>query len=187
MQRVMLLLLVACATEPAPPSNPESLFGTWRYLPADPTRTPVEERQLVTFAEDGTYTIEDPSDVQTGRYQLAGHDLTITMADGFITTGVAATDDRMVIDALFPQGDIEIAGTWIGTQSAPDVTSTITLELDADGTAHLGQSGTLSGEDDATWLHADPFMVLTFANPTRTRAMPVLPGVALGEWLYERM
>jgi hypothetical protein len=187
MQRVMLLLLVACATEPAPPSNPESLFGTWRYLPADPTRTPVEERQLVTFTDDGTYEIADPDGTQAGTFRYDAGELTITTSDGFIATGVAATETHLVIDALFPRGDADVAGTWVGTQSSPIATSTITLELRADGTAHLGQVGSFEADDEATWTLADPFAVLTFTSPTRSRSFPVLPGLAIGEWLYERM
>jgi hypothetical protein len=187
MQRVMLLsCLVACATEASSPP-PAELIGTWRYLPSAPERTPVEERQLVTFADDGTYEIAEPDGTQAGTFRYDDGELTITTGDGFIATGVAATETHLVIDALFPRGGADVAGTWVGTQSSPIATSTITLELRADGTAHLGQVGSFEADDEATWTLADPFAVLTFTSPTRSRSLPVLPGLAIGEWLYERI
>jgi hypothetical protein len=185
-----VVMIAACAApSPASLTNVDDLVGTWRFLPHDPSRTPVEERELVELRADGHYTITNRHGPQSGTFELDGNELTIYSPSGsWISTGVAASADRLLTDAVFrTDGSADLVGTWTGTQSSPQVTTTIELELRPDGTAHVRQTGSLSGDDQATWQLEDPFAILTFTDPVRERAFPVLPGVAIGEWMYERL
>jgi hypothetical protein len=186
-----IVLCAACAEEslpvPVPPSG--DLIGTWRYMPFYPDRTPVDEREIVVFGADGLYSISDADGSQSGSYEIDGHDLTIhSSAGGWITTGVAVTADRMIIDALFPAGPSDgLIGSWTGVQSSETESSVVALELRTDGTAHFEQTGSLSEAEDATWIHDDPYALVMFTGSTRTKAYPALPDFAIGEWLYERI
>ena len=89
---------------------------------------------------------------------------------------------------MFPTGETDgLVGTWSGTQSTESATSVTELELRADGSGHLVQTGSSSDDVDATWIHDDPYAVITFMGVTRPRSLPTIPGVAIGEWLYERL
>lgn len=187
------LSFAACAAEPAPPTpQTGDAVGTWRFLPHDPTRTPVDERQVLELHGDGTYAIRDRHGTETGSYELDGHDLTMRpRTGGFVTTGFAATADRLLADALFPDGaraDADsVIGRWIGGQASSQTSTEVALELRADGTAHLEQTGELADAADGTWSEDAPYVLLTFASTSLTKPFPVLPGIALGEWLYERI
>jgi hypothetical protein len=196
MHRVVILVAVvgACAqqqsTQQPPPVDPGAIVGTWRFLPRDPTRTPPEEREVVELAADGGYAIRNRRGTQTGTYELDGAYLTIGAdTDAWITTGIAASADRLLIDAVFPAavGADGLVGTWAGAQSSPQATTEIEIELRGDGSARVSQSGSLEGEDAATWAMEEPFAVLTFDHPTRAKAFGAIPGVAIGEWMYERL
>ena len=185
-----ILLFAACAADPAPVQVPsDDLVGTWRYLPVDPSRTPLDERELVVFGADGLYSIRDSRGAQSGSYEVDGHDLTIhSSTGGEITTGFAARADRLIIDALFPMGPSDgLIGTWTGVQSSETESSVVALELRTDGTAHFEQTGSIMEQADATWIRDDPYAVVMFSGTTRSKSYPALPDVAIGEWLYERV
>lgn len=189
MLRALLLLAVsACGVEsPLPPPDHE-LIGTWRFVPTRST-TAVEEREVLVFGADGHYSMTDPRSAKTGTFEIAGNDVTITSSAGdWITTSYAATHDRLIVDALLPAGETDgLVGTWVGAQSTSKSTSVMELELRADGTGHLLQTGSWSDDVSATWLRADPYAVITFDGATRPRSLPALPGIAIGEWMYERV
>lgn len=189
MHRVLLVLtLSACAVEaPLPPADHE-LIGSWRLIPTK-AETPLEQREVLVFGADGRYTKQSLRSADAGRFELDGNDVTILPgAGGWISTGFAVTPDRLIFDALFPTGETDgLVGTWTGTQSTADVTSVLELELRADGTGHLVQTGSLSDDINATWIRSDPYAVVTFEGVTRPRSLPSLPGIAIGEWLYERI
>lgn len=186
MHRVMLVFVAACAAEPTPPPPDHELLGSWRYVPQDPT-TPADDRQVLVFAADGRYSIREGDELQTGAFEIAGDALTLHTSRGFVTTGVAITSTHLLVDALFPAGDnAGLVGTWIGAQSSAVADTQIELVLRADGTAHLSQTGSLADDIDATWVQQEPYAVLTFAGTTRPKLFPALPGIAIGEWLYER-
>jgi hypothetical protein len=189
MHRVLLVLtLSACAVDaPLPPADHE-LIGIWRLIPTK-AETPIEQREVLVFGADGHYTKQNLRNADAGRFELDGNDVTILpTAGGWISTGFAVTPDRLIFDALFPVGETDgLVGTWSGTQSTADVTSVLELELRADGTGHLVQTGSLSDDINATWVRSDPYAVVTFEGVTRPRSLPSLPGIAIGEWLYERI
>jgi hypothetical protein len=191
MCRVLLLLIIsACAVEPTPPPPPpdHGLIGTWRYVPVR-ADIAVDQRQVLVFGADGRYSMHDPRSAEAGTFEIAGNDVTISSsASSWITTGYAVTSDRLIVDALLPVGATDgLVGTWIGSQSSDQATSAIELELRADGTGHLVQTGSESDDVNATWVRDDPYAVITFEGRTRARSLPTLLGVAIGEWLYERV
>jgi hypothetical protein len=187
-----LLVVCACASEAAVPLPSGDVIGTWRHLPHDPTRTAIEEREVVELRADGSYSIvkRGGRGIDRGTYVIDGNALTIrSHAGGWITTGFAATEELLVIDALFPEDidDDGFVGTWRGAQSSSVASTEIRFELRRDGTARMEQTGALSEALEVTWRHDAPFVLVTFTQPTRTRALPALPGIAIGEWLYERI
>lgn len=189
MHRVLLVLVVsACSVDAPLPPPDHGLIGSWRLIPAKP-ETPIEQREVLVFGADGRYTKQNLRKADAGRFELEGNDITIEpSAGGWISTGYAVTEDRLIFDALFPVGETDgLVGTWAGTQSTADVTSVLELELRADGTGHLVQTGSLSDDINATWIRIDPYAVVTFEGVSRPRSLPSLPGIAIGEWLYERM
>jgi hypothetical protein len=190
MYRALIVLVAACATDPelVPPPPDHSLIGAWRYIPRS-SETPVDERQVLEFDAEGRYSIRGPHDAESGTFNLEGNDVTLrSSTGGWVTTGYAVTADRLIVDALFPaDGTDGLVGTWIGTQSSDQTTSLIELSLRADGTAHLGQTGSFSDDVEATWIHVAPYAVITFAGMTRPKSFPALLDVAIGEWLYERI
>lgn len=189
MHRVLLVLVMsACTVEPALPPHDHELIGSWRLIPTK-ADTPVDQLEVLVFGADGRYTKQNRRSADAGRFELEGNDITILpTAGGWISTGYAVTSDRLIFDALFPVGDTDgLVGTWSGTQSTADVTSVLELELRADGTGHLVQTGSLADDIDATWIRSDPYAVITFEGVTRPRSLPSLPGIAIGEWLYERL
>ena len=189
MNRVVFVVLVACANpvEVTPPPPDHGLLGSWRYVPRDPT-LPLEDRELLAFGSDGRYTIRDGADVSSGQFEIAGDDLTLHGDLGWITTGFAVTAEHLLVDALFPTGDnTGLTGTWRGAQSSASDHTEIELVLRDDGTAHLRQIGSLADETEATWIEEDPYALVTFANKTRPKPFPALAGLAIGEWLYERV
>ena len=192
MCRVLLLLIIsACAVEPTPPSPPppdHGLIGTWRFVPLS-ADVAVEQRQVLVFGADGRYSMTDPRTAEAGRFEIDGNDVTISSsAGGWIMTNYAVTAERLIVDALLPVGETDgLVGTWIGSQSSDQATSAIELELRADGTGHLVQTGSEADDVNATWVRDDPYAVITFEGRTRARSLPTLLGVAIGEWLYERV
>ena len=189
MNRVVFVVMAACAqpVELTPPPADHGLLGSWRYVPRDPT-TPLEDRELLELAADGRYTIRDGAELTTGGFEIAGDDLTLHMGTGWITTGFAVTAEHLVVDALFPTGDnTGLTGTWRGAQSSDVAHTEIELVLRGDGSAHLRQIGSLADETDATWIEEGPYALVTFANKTRPKPFPALLGLAVGEWLYERV
>ncbi|MBA3454685.1 MAG: hypothetical protein H0T42_16480 [Deltaproteobacteria bacterium] len=185
---LIVLTLSACAPEATPPPPDHGLLGSWRYVPAR-ADVPVEQRQVLVFGADGRYSMTDSRSVEAGSFAIDDNEVTISSsASGEITTGYAVTEDRLIVDALFPAGDTDgLVGTWVGAQSTADATSVIELELRADGTGHLVQTGSSTDDIDATWIRVDPYAVITFDGVTRPRSFPALPGIAIGEWLYERI
>lgn len=189
MYRVLVVLAVsACAVEPTLPPPDHELIGTWRLVPTR-SDVPIEKREVLVFGADGRYTKQTQRGADAGSFEIDGNGVTILPgAGGWISTGFAVTPDRLIFDALFPTSDIDgLVGTWSGTQSTADVTSVLELELRADGTGHLVQTGSLSDDINATWIRNDPYAVITFEGVTRPRSLPALPGIAIGEWLYERV
>ena len=183
-----VLSIAACAAEPVPDTIGD-IVGTWRYIPADPDAGPIEERQVAWFAADGAYEIRDARGVQTGRYAIEGRDVTITATTGaWVTTSFAATPDRLIVDAMFPDGDCDgLVGTWRGAQASNLASAEVTLELRADGSARLEQTGPAAEDLPGTWADIAPYAVITFAGTTFAKPFPALPDVAIGEWLYERV
>lgn len=189
MYRVLLGLVVsACGVEATLPPPDHGLIGTWRYV-SPRADTPVDQLEVLEFGADGHYSKRDRRGVQTGTFEIEENEVTISSsASGWITTGYAVTSDRLIVDALLPSGETDgLVGTWIGGQSTGDATSVIELELRADGTGHLVQTGSWSDDVNTTWIREDPYAVITFEGVTRPRSFPALPGVAIGEWLYERV
>ncbi|MBX3162823.1 MAG: hypothetical protein KF773_43075 [Deltaproteobacteria bacterium] len=196
MTRVVFLIAMAACAQPQPSTQPPAvdaatLVGSWRYLPFDPARTPPDQREVLELADDGTYAIRNRRGTQTGAYELDGNYLTLGAGtSAWIVTGVAATAERLLVDAVFPTsapGRGGLAGTYAGEQSSAQATTDIELDLRADGTARVRQTGTLVADDEATWVEDGDFAVLTFSNPTRNKAFGTLPGLAIGEWMYERL
>jgi hypothetical protein len=192
-QRVLIAVIVvvvaACAADdPTPPPAGHGLLGTWRYVSLRQD-TPLEDRQLLVFGADGRYSLRDRGGVESGVFEIAGDDVTIRSNAGrWVTTGYAVTHDRLIVDALFPAGETDgLIGIWTGVQSTNDASSTIELALRPDGTAHLSQTGSLTDDVDAIWTHEDPYAVITFAGVPRPKSFPAFAGVAIGEWLYERL
>src|SRR5689334_8671820 len=126
----------------APP--PAELVGTWRYLPKlSIGDVPIAERQVVTFAADGRYQITSKHGDEAGAFAVDDRELTIDPGGAkWVTTEFAVTADRLLVDAMFPIGDVDgTIGTWEGAQSAAAGASTETLTLAADGSAQLEQTG----------------------------------------------
>lgn len=191
MCRALLLLIIsACAVEPAPSPPPpdHGLIGTWRYVPVR-ADVAIDQRQVLVFGADGRYSMTDPRSAEAGTFEIEGDDVTISSsARGWIRTNYAVTPDRLIVDALLPTGETDgLVGTWSGAQSTEQETSVLELELRADGTGHLVQTGSASDDVNATWIEDEPYTVITFEGRTRPRSLPTLVGVAIGEWLYERI
>jgi len=189
MSRALLVLtLSACATEPTLPPLDHGLIGTWRIVPSR-ADVPIDQREVLVFGADGHYSMIKRTGAQEGTFEIEDNDVTIlSSAGGRITTGYAVTPDRLIVDALLPTSATDgLVGIWSGTQSSDEGTSVIELELRADGTGHLVQTGSWSDDLAATWIRDDPYAVITFEGVTRPRSLPALPGIAIGEWLYERV
>ena len=172
---------------------PAELVGTWRYLPKlSLGEVPVEDRQVVVFDAGGGYEIRGRTGVETGVAEVQGRVLTI-IADGggWIETELLITPDRLLIDALFPVGDVDgSVGRWRGEQRSSGGASTVTLELDAAGSATFAQTGPGAEELTGTWAHVGDDVVFAFVSPLgvqRTKHLQEVPGEAVGEWLYERI
>jgi hypothetical protein len=185
---VLVIALASCVSEPAAIPQSGDFVGTWRYRPYDPTRTAVEDREVVELRADGTYAIRDKRSTEVGTYVVADGAITTHASTGqTIVTGVAATADALIIGAMFAGGDNDgVLGTWVGKQVVADATTMTELVVAGDGTAHVVETADITRTADATWVEEDPFVVVTFTDPTRTKPLPVLPGVAIGSWLYER-
>ena len=133
------------------------VVGSWRSLPSsfstDPP--PVAERQVLTFAADGTYTSASSGSTSTGTYQIDGGDLVGTSSDGKVSrTPYHASATRLVFGALTSDtGGAELPGTWTGHVENDGVTMDVTLILRADQSAHLYQqrSDGNSLVVDGTW------------------------------------
>jgi hypothetical protein len=184
----------ACLGDNAPGEPPPAeLVGTWRYLPKlSIGDVPVDERQVVVFGADGRYEIASRHGVERGRFTVDDRDVTIDPGGGrWITTSFLATADRLLVDAMFPIGDVDgTTGVWSGAQRADAGESTVTLALAADGTGQLEQTGPAAGLVDGTWVHAGADVVFTYVTPNGTRVdkhYQEVTGAAVGEWLYERI
>ena len=185
----MFVVFAACAATPdlVPPPPDHGLLGSWRFMPRDPAM-PLEDRELLAFTADGRYSIRDRAELTVGSFEIAGDDLTLHTSSGWITTGIAVSSNRLLVDALFATGDnAGLVGTWRGAQSSDLAQTEIELVLRPDGTAHLRQTGSLTDDAEATWIHEDPYALLTFTERTRPKPFPALLGIAVGEWLYERV
>jgi hypothetical protein len=190
------VLSTAClGDDDHPPGGPPpaELIGTWRYLPKlSIGEVPIEERQLVTFAPDGHYEIRSQRGVERGWFSVEDHDLTIDPGDdAWVTTSYAATGDRLLVDAMFPIDEVDGSiGVWSGAQSAGAGASTVTLTLGADGSAVREQTGPAASIVDGTWTHVGDDVVFTYHTQSGTpvdRRYQEIVGVAVGEWLYERV
>jgi hypothetical protein len=185
----------ACLGDNTAPSDPPpaALVGTGRYLPKlSIGDVPVDERQVVVFGEDSRYEIKSQHGVERGRFTVDDRDLTIDPGGGrWITTSFLATSDRLLVDAMFPIGDVDgTAGVWSGAQRADAGESTVTLALGADGTGQLEQTGPAEELVDGTWTHVGTDVVFSYSTPNGTRVdkhYQEVTGEAVGEWLYERI
>jgi hypothetical protein len=172
---------------------PAELVGTWRYLPKlSLGDVPVADRQVVEFDAAGGYEIRGRSGTEAGTAEVRGHALTISPdAGGWIETGFLVTPDRLLIDALFPVGAVDGSiGTWRGDQRSDRGASTVTLTLDAAGTARFAQTGPGAEDLAGTWTHIADDVVFSFVSPLgieRAKHLQEVPGEAVGEWLYERI
>lgn len=190
---IALVVICGCAAGDnwAPP--PAELVGTWRYMPKlSIGDVPVAERQVVRFDGDGKYEIRSTHGDQDGVFRVDDSALTIDPGGGkWITTGFAVTEDRLIVDALFPVGDVDgTTGTWEGSQRAAAGASTETLVLADDGTAALAQTGPGAETLVGTWTHVGADVVFTYPAGNGTpigKHYQEVVGVAVGEWMYERV
>jgi hypothetical protein len=188
-----LFVVTGCLGDAGDDAPPAELVGTWRYLPKQSIGdVPEAERQVVTFAADGSYEIRAIDDVESGHFVAHGRDLTIDPGgDHWITTNYLATADRLLVDAMFPVGAVDgTAGVWRGAQSADAGSATVTLTFDPDGGGRLEQTGPATTDVDGTWTHVGDDVVFTYLSRSGTpvpKRYQEVPGVAVGEWLYERI
>ena len=96
---------------------------------------------------------------------------------------------------MFRVGAVDVdgdgtAGVWRGAQRADAGASTVTLTLGADGRGRLEQTGPAAAAVDGTWTHVGDDVVFTYVTPGGTeiaKRYQEVVGVAVGEWLYERI
>lgn len=139
----VLIPLAACTDDgdAASPTLGGDVVGRWRALPNATDSAPApapEDRHLVEFKDDGSYTDMYGPDLWTGRYQIDAGDIALT-EDGETSTIVLpfrATEDWFVLGALMPSGAADgAAGTWIGSADDGYQRMDLTLALQADATA----------------------------------------------------
>jgi hypothetical protein len=184
---------------PPPDASPASPFlvGEWRQLESQVSPAPENERTLMTFVDDGTWTLvepTDPSETETGTWTADATtlNLTVSTSGSTLTSWYLATPDRLMYGALLPVGVVDgTVGTWRGEASVNDEMVTATLELRADNTAHLErQEGTDPIEIlDGTWAYDVDDVVFTTMIDTTTVNLHFkeIRGVAIGSPLFERL
>lgn len=194
-----LVLAAACGGDPG--NDPDQLVGTWREIPSlVDGDVPLEERDRLIVGADGSYQVVEPDGVQTGTYTADDRDITLSEGGETITMQYVVTDDRLLVGALTPDGDVDgLVGTWAGTAQRGDEHISLVLELRADETARYERdSSDPTGDGDevleGTWRRDGGDLVTTYEIPSQSGGtitvnlhMQEIPGRALGSPLFERI
>jgi hypothetical protein len=178
------------ATIDAPP--PPAFVGRWRDL--DPS-IPENERQVATFAADGTITFVRKGSTGTASWWLEPTGEITVMAGAQRTTGkYYVTADRFVLGTLEPVGAVTgIVGTWTGTFRYGDGTSVeTTMELRADNShayTRLHDDG-MKTVWEGTYTYENTYVMLSFTSPDAPPYqvyVRAIEDIVLGDTLFERL
>jgi hypothetical protein len=169
---LLLFLVPACGGHSDPGGD---VVGSWRMLPSDST-TPTGDREVVSFAADGTWTSVDGDTTEHGTYTIADGVLTVEAPQEHHVLTYFADDQRMILDAMQPDDDGDDAvATWTGHVVDNDATEDLTIVLHDDHTAHFDAlTGGKHDAVDGTWSQDGDWVTMTIAHgdfTTTTHAM----------------
>lgn len=179
---LVLLAAAGCAGGDDP-----SVVGEWRVIDnafvAD--GGVVVGPSVWTFRDDGTLALDD---VEGSTYEIEGDRIVAHLGDGttepwVLETGFVVTEDRLLLAALFPEGDADGAvGTWSGVWRSNDEVEHVSLTLDGDGAATCDQgaergAGTWKEDGESLLLELDVGDKYWFRLDER----------GIGDWLAERI
>jgi hypothetical protein len=179
------LALDAADASPDSASASPFVVGTWRELPSSPAS------DEFIIHPDGSYMFVEDGVVESGAWAADDKLLTLTAQQGSVTTTYVATDHRFLYYAMFAVGVTNGAvGTWRGELTVFGIGVTNTLELRADRTSRREKQQDAEPLEihEGTWTLENDHVVVTEQTPQpHSERLWLLPGVALGAYVYERL
>jgi len=158
-----LYLLCALATAACASDEP-SVVGEWRTMEnAFAEDTIVVGPDRYAFGDDGTLTIDGE---EAGRYELDGDRMQLIFTtdeeDLVLAGGFVVTDDRLLLGAHFPEGDVDGAvGTWVGDFMIDGDREQQSIGLAAGGDLTVTENG---DPTSGTWEEDGESLRLTFGD-----------------------
>lgn len=178
----------------APPSidaAPPAFVGRWRQIPPS-SLVPEAERAILTIGADHTYVTVDPNTTTNATWQLtADNQLVIASPGSTSTAPYYLGNGNLMVEAGFPVGQVNgVVGTWKGDVISDGLHFILTMVLNPDMTvAYSVAAPNGTGHFEGTWQLDGTTVRLTGTlngNPAILYAK-VIPDVALGSYLYERL
>jgi hypothetical protein len=156
MKRAWLTLLLATAACGGGSSLGGDVGGSWRAV--------LGNRDVYTFAADGTWTLDTQAGTHSGTYSTASDAITLDELGVIVTLPYAVNDDVLFMPAFVPDDDgADPVASWTGFSANPQIRTDIRAIFADDMTVHLvNVHGATSDSFDGTWQQTGETVESTF-------------------------